>query len=139
MPNFYFGVLTFVACSGMDNVKSSALAEKMEALLSDLDRVEPVSYDLGTPELPEPDAVRELANMGTEIVPLLLERMRGKVPKKRMAYIALVLSRIGDVRSLAPLRELRRRYQQREPKDEWDYAAIGQCTLAIEELRRRAR
>ena len=113
-------------------------SEQVESLLSELDAVEPVSFDLGTPELPEVDAVHQLVSMGTMIVPYLLESIQGNEPKKRVAYIVLVLSRIGDVSALAPLVDLRTHYQQHEPKDEWDYAVIGQCNLAIEQLERRA-
>jgi len=50
-----------------------------------------------------------------------------------------VLNQLGDVRALAALLDLRARYQQRETKDEWDYAVIGQCNLAIEQLQKQAR
>ncbi len=113
-------------------------AKKVDSLLSDLNRVEPISFDLGTPELFEIDAVRQLLAMGTAIVPHLLECLQGNVSKKRIAYVVLVLNHLGDVRALAPLRDLRARYQQRETKDEWDYAVIGQCNLAIEQLQKRA-
>jgi hypothetical protein len=112
-------------------------AEQVDSLLSDLDRVEPVSFDLGTPEMLEVNAVHQLVAMGTAVVPHLLERMQGDAPKKRIAYIVLVLSHIGDVRALAPLVSLRALYQQREAKDEWDYAVIGQCNLAIEQLEKK--
>jgi len=113
-------------------------AEQIDSLLSDLERVEPASFDLGTPELFEVDAVHQLVVMGKTIVPHLLERMQGDVPKKRIAYIVLVLNYIGDVRALAPLVDLRACYQQRETKDEWDYAVIGQCNLAIEQLEKKS-
>lgn len=113
--------------------------DQVDSLLRDLDRAEPVSFDLGTPELAEPAAVHQLAAMGTAIVPHLLERMQGDLPQKRVAYIVLVLNRIGDVRALAPLVDLRARYQQRGTKDEWDYAVIGQCNVAIEQLEKRTR
>ena len=113
--------------------------EQVDLFLSDLDRVDPVSFHLGTPELPEVGAVRGLVSMGAEIVPLLLERVRRSGSKKRIAYIVLVLNRIGDIRALAPLLDLRPRYQELETKDEWDYAVIGQCNLAIEQLQNGAR
>jgi hypothetical protein len=120
-------------------MNSLTLPEKVDSLLSELDLAEPVSFDLGTPELPELDAVRELAAMGTAIVPHLLERMQSNVPKKRIAYIVLVLNRLGDLRALAPLLDLRMRYQQSKIKGEWDYAVIGQCNLAIQALQQRSR
>jgi hypothetical protein len=120
-------------------MKALTLAAKIDSLLSELDVAEPVSFDLGTPELPELDAVPQLVAMETAIVPHLLECIHGNVPKKRIAYIALVLNHLGDVRALAPLLDLRARYQQREIKDEWDYAVIGQCNLAIEQLQKSSR
>ncbi len=117
---------------------SLAPADQVDRLLGELDEVEPVSYDLGTPDLPEVDAVRQLVALGPAIVPLLLARMQGEgnVPaKKRAAYIALALGRLGDARALQPLLDLRARYEQRQDKDEWDYAVIGQCNLAIQKLR----
>jgi hypothetical protein len=120
-------------------MKSLTLAEKIDSLLSELDVAEPVSFDLGTPELPDLDAVHQLVAMGAAIVPYLLERIHGNAPKKRIAYIALVLSNLGDVRALAPLLDLRARFQQREIKDQWDYTVIGQCNFAIEQLQKSSR
>jgi hypothetical protein len=121
------------------NMERLTLAEKVDSLLNDLDRIEPMSFDLGTPELSEVDAMHELVNLGTEIVPLLLERIQRNVAKKRTAYIVLVLNHIGDIRALAPLLDLRVHYQELDKKDEWDYAIIGQCSLAIEQIEKRAR
>jgi hypothetical protein len=115
------------------------LAERVDSLLDELDTINPASFDLGTPELTEVNAANELVSMGTAVVPQLLERVRGNVSKQRIAYIALVLNRLGDVRALGPLLDLRARYQESEPKDQWDYAVIGQCNLAIEQLQNKAR
>jgi hypothetical protein len=112
-------------------------AERVDALLSELEGVEAVSFDLGTPDVFEHDAVRQLVAMGTEAVPHLLERMQGDAPKKRVVYIALALNRIGDVRALAPLADICRIYQQRATKDQWDYAVLVQCKLAIEQLEKK--
>lgn len=113
-------------------------AEQVDSLLDALDRA-PVSFDFGTAEVFELNEVHQLAAMGTAIVPQLLERIRGDVPKKRVAYITLVLNHIGDIRALAALIELCTFYQQRETKDEWDYAVVAQCNLAIEQLQRVSR
>ena len=115
------------------------LTEKVDSLLDDLDRAEPVSFDLGTPQLSETAAMHALVDMGTETMPILLERIQGSGSKKRIAYIVLVLNNIGDIRALTPLRDLRARYQQFETKDEWDYAIIGQCNLAIKKLEESVR
>lgn len=120
-------------------MKPSTLAKEIDSLLSELDEAELVSFDLGTPEVPELDVVHQLVAMGTAVVPHLLECIHADVPKKRIAYIALVLNQLGDVRALAPLVDLRTRYQQLEVKDEWDYAVIGQCNLAIKQLQKSSR
>ena len=48
--------------------------------------------------------------------------------------VARVLKKIGDARALANLRRLRSRYQALDQKNEWDFAVIGQCNLAIQAL-----
>jgi|SRR5580658_11386017 hypothetical protein len=111
-------------------------AEQVDSLLDALDGAEPVSFDLGTPELPDVGAIEELVDMGAGIVPLLLERIGTSQSMKRIAYIVLVLNRIGDIRALAPLLDLCARYGKLDTKDEWHYAVIGQCNAAIERLSR---
>jgi len=113
---------------------SPALARKVELLLAEAEETEPVSYSLGTPVLPEGEAVRRLVDLGGEIVPYLIDVSRGEAPGKRHAYVALVLGRLGAEVSREPLRDLHTRYQRREPKDAWDYAVIGQCSRALERL-----
>lgn len=117
-------------------MKPLTLSEKIDSFLSELELVEPISFDLGTPSLPEVDTVYQLVTMGQEIVPYLLECIQSDVSKKGLAYIVLVLNHIGDIRALVPLVNLRVHYQQREEKDEWDYAVIGQCSLAIKRLKK---
>ena len=111
-------------------------AEQVHSLLRELDRAEPLSFDLGTPEVFEFHPVHQLVAMGPAIVPHLLKRMQGDVPKKRVAYIVLALRLIGDVRALTPLVNLCAICNERETKNEWDYAVIGQCKLAIKELQK---
>lgn len=115
-------------------MSAGSLFEQVDVLLSELDKVEPVAFDLGTPQLPAVDAVYQLAAIGPQIVPHLLERARDEASKKRIAYIVMVLGLIRDDRALEPLQTLRVRYQQQERKDEWDYAITGQCNLALERL-----
>jgi len=115
-----------------------ALGEQVDRLLSVFDRLDPVSFDLGTPDVSESGAVDELVNMGAKIVTLLLERIQTNVSKRRIAYIVLALNRLGDGRALPILLELRGNFQGIETKDEWDYAVIGQCNLAIKQLRKGA-
>jgi hypothetical protein len=115
---------------------SDTPVEQVDSVLRELDLAEPVSFDLGTPELCVNEPVRQLVARGTPIVPYLLDYLRGDIPKKRVAYIVLALREIGDIRALTLLIDLRARYQKREPKDEWDYAVIGQCNLAIEQFQK---
>ncbi len=112
----------------------AALVQKVDSLLDELNQVDPVSHDLGTPELPTVNALNELVDMGREITPLLIERIQQTDSSKRIAYSVMALNYLGDMRALTPLRELCARYQAREMKNEWDYAVIGQCNLAIEAL-----
>lgn len=118
-------------------MEQAVLAQKVDALLDELNRVAPVSYDLGTPELPEVSAFRALVDMGREITPLLIERIHRPGSSKRIAYIVMALNHLGDMRALAPLRALDARYRSLAMKDEWDYAVIGQCNMAIEALEKR--
>ncbi len=121
------------------NMTTPTAAQRIDYLLSKLEGIEPVSFDLGTPQLSEGGAIQEIVGMGEESVPLLLERIRSSESKKRIAYIVLVLNRIGDSRALAPLLDLRERYQRLKSKDQWDYAVIGQSNLAIEHLQKMLR
>jgi HEAT repeat protein len=109
-------------------------SQKIDALLGQLQQAEPVADDLGTPVLAEPDAVQQLVAMGPAAVPLLVQRLEGDRPPKEVAYVALVLGRIGDPRAVAPLKAMRDRYGAREPKDRWSQAAIGQANAALERL-----
>lgn len=107
---------------------------EVDSLLDELEKTEPAFESLGTPEPRETDAVRRLVAMGAPIVPHLIERTRAAGSAKTMAYLALILGRIGDARAVTPLRELQARYQAREPKGEWDYAVLGQCNVALGRL-----
>jgi hypothetical protein len=117
-------------------MNQQGIGDKIDSLLGELERAEAVSFDLGTPELPEGDALKELVAMGAAIVPHLLSRVGEDTPKKRVAHIASVLRALGDRRALEPLLAVRMRFERLEGKDAWDYAVIGQCNLAIEALRR---
>ncbi|GAA4735838.1 hypothetical protein [Phytohabitans rumicis] len=112
----------------------TAHPRRVEELLDTLGRLESPASELGTPVLVPSAAVDELVAMGPAAVPDLLRHLEGR-PAKVAAYLALVLGRIGDQRAVAPLRRLRGAYRARAPKDEWDYAVIGQCDLAIRALR----
>jgi hypothetical protein len=109
--------------------------ESLDSILDELDRVDPISFDLGTPEVMDVDPLRELVALGPPIVPALLRRLRDPdAPAKRTAYLVLALNRLGDARALPTVRMLREDLQQRERKDEWDHATLGQCDLAIARL-----
>jgi len=113
--------------------------KNLDLLLGSLERTQPMFYSHGTPVLAENDeAVRQLVEMGAEIVPDLVRRIQGDIPKATAAYAAMVLGRLGDVRAVGPLSNLRDRYQTREPKDEWDFAVIGQCNIALSRLEKES-
>jgi HEAT repeat protein len=114
----------------MDN---AALRARIERLIESLEAQEPPDESLGTPELSETAAVRELVGLGPEAIPYLAERLQTE-PAKVVAYLVLALGKLGDARVVESLSELRSTYQAREPKDEWDHAVIGQCNVAIEAL-----
>lgn len=109
--------------------------KKVDSLLQSLEQTQPMFHSLGTPELAENDeAVRQLVGLGTKIVPHLVDRIHGDAPRKTAAYVAMVLGRLGDARAVEPLRGLRARYQARTSQDDWDYAVIGQCNVALSRL-----
>ena len=110
------------------------VADNVDRLLGELEKVEPPFETLGTPVLGETDAVKRLVLMGGKIVPNLLERTKETSSPKRLAYIALILGRIGDQRAVEPLRVLRARFQGQASKSMWDYAVIGQCDVALSKL-----
>jgi hypothetical protein len=103
-------------------------------LLSELEREEPISFDLGTPDITDSDAFRRLLELGRSIVPALIRELSENRSSKRDAYAARALGRIGVGGALGTLRAAEKRYADRAPKDEWDHAAIGQIRLAIEAL-----
>lgn len=113
----------------------TSIEAQIEEALTEVDSVEPGSYQLGTPELPETDALQNLVGMGTAAVPHLLARLGDEQPSKRVAVIVRALSRIGYRPALEDVTKVLARYERRHPKNAWDYAVIGQCRLAIERLR----
>jgi len=112
----------------------SDVPENVDRLLGELDRAEPPFESLGTPIVAGGDALQKLISMGAEIIPHLVERMGETADAKRLAYFALILGRIGEKQAREPLRVLRARFQARPSKDEWDYAVIGQCDIALSRL-----
>jgi len=109
------------------------LHEKTKMLLRSLEARESLIYELGTPQLIETEEVTQLIEMGPKIIPCLIELAESGTPKS-VAYIVLVLGKLGDRTVVDVLREFRAKYQIPEHKTEWEYAVIGQCNLAIEAL-----
>jgi hypothetical protein len=112
---------------------SADLRNRIRALLDALAAREPVAYDLGTPQLVEAEELDELVALGDEAV-LVLTELAATLPARPAAYAVLALGRIGERRTIPALRELRTAYERREPKDGWDFAVIGQATLALRTL-----
>ncbi|HLG13143.1 MAG TPA: hypothetical protein VJH03_01300 [Blastocatellia bacterium] len=109
------------------------LQQEVDRLLTALAAQESFISELGTPHLAETEELDLLVALGLEVLPYLIEEMKSESPR-RVAYVALVLGRLGDSRAIDPLRELKLRYQAMDAKSEWEYAVIGQCNTAIELL-----
>ena len=114
----------------MDN---SETRHRIESLLAALTDLESPASDLGTPVLVEIRELDDVVALGLIAVPHLLSLLSNQ-PAKKVAYLVLILNRIGDRKALGHLRRLRSDYQALNPKDEWDFAVIGQCNLAIHVL-----
>lgn len=112
---------------------SSSLESQIEALLTQIEAESPVIYDLGTPQIVETQTVRDLLALGQPIVPYLLDQLQTASPKVT-AYLVFVLGRLGDSSTLAPLQTVRTRYKNIPNKTDWEYAVIGQCNIAIDNL-----
>jgi len=112
---------------------SAAFVSRIRALLVALAARDPVAYDLGTPQLVEAEELDELVALGGDAVAVLME-LAATLPARPAAYAVLALGRIGEQHTVQALRELRAAYERREPKDEWDFAVIGQATLALRAL-----
>jgi hypothetical protein len=118
---------------GVDLMPSSSLESQIEALLTQIEAESPVIYDLGTPQIVETQTVRDLLALGQPIVPYLLDQLQTASPKVT-AYLVFVLGRLGDSSTLAPLQTVRTRYKNIPNKTDWEYAVIGQCNIAIDNL-----
>jgi hypothetical protein len=81
-----------------DESRMSATVLRADSLLQELAAREPVGYNPGTPELSESEEVEQLVQIGAAIVPHLIDRTRSD-RSQELAYVALVLGRIGDARA----------------------------------------
>lgn len=113
---------------------SGKIAAKIDSILASLETVEPTWDSLGTPEPAETEDFVKLVAMGEDAVPHLIARASLRDSPRQMAYIAKALGRIGDPIAVTTLRELRQVFQAKEPKNEWDFAVIGQCNVALSRL-----
>jgi hypothetical protein len=93
------------------------IADYIDTLLYELERTEPVSFDLGTPEPLQTESSAQLIAIGVRAVPFLAQQIENAPSNRRAAYIALA------------------HYRRIEHPSPWDLAVIGQCTLAIARLR----
>ena len=108
---------------------------RAEALLTRAAAVPPSSYDLGTPHVGDTEELSELVGLGPRIVPFLIGRAE-HAEARIAAHAVHALSRLGDGSTAAALEHVRERYEGKAEKSPWDYAVIGQCRLAADELRR---
>ncbi|MFS8085946.1 MAG: hypothetical protein ACMG6H_09970 [Acidobacteriota bacterium] len=114
-------------------MNNSILRDKVNQLLRTLEAENPSIYELGTPRPVESGEIHQLVALGPQIIPYLLDLLKIEKPGM-VAYIALVLGRLGDASAVAPLRELIARYQTKDQKTEWERAAIAQSSMAIAAL-----
>ena len=117
----------------MNHLSESELQSEVDQLLKSIEEKEVPIYELGTPEILETKETISLINLGPRIIPYLL-MMSEKSSSKIVAYIVYILGRLGYKEVIPHLLKLRERFQKLETKTGWDYAVIGQCNLAIEEL-----
>jgi len=112
-----------------DEATRQAIREHLRKLEAQEVRI----YELGTPQIEENGELRALAAMGRAVIPDLLELAETESPKV-VAYIIAVLRRVGGPEALEAVRKLRPKYAAKPDKNEWDYAVLGQCNVALGEL-----
>lgn len=110
---------------------------RIQSLLDALEGLESPASDLGAPLLAHSEELDEIIALGPAMVPQLLRLLENQ-PAKTAAYVVAALNEIGDRRALAGLRRLRSHYQALDEKNEWDFAVIGQCNLAIQAMEGRS-
>jgi HEAT repeat protein len=103
-------------------------------LVARLQAVEPVVWDLGTPDIGEPPELSDLVGLGPAAVPALLSLVE-REPPRVVAYLVKALGQIGDPSAAEPLARLVERYDAMDGKGPWEHAVIGQGRLAIAALR----
>lgn len=111
------------------------LEPRIAGLARRLEAVEPVVWDLGTPDLGEPPELAELAALGPRAMPALLA-LADREPARGAAYLVKALGMIGDPAAAEPLERLVARYEAIDGKGPWEHAVIGQGRLALAALRR---
>ncbi|MFQ6024755.1 MAG: hypothetical protein ACE5NW_18735 [Acidiferrobacterales bacterium] len=109
----------------------SVAKNKIDSFLASIGSIEPTMFDLGTPQLDLTEEMKEIIGIGSKIVPYLLKRMQSASPKE-VAYLVFMLRHLDDLRTMEPLRKLKKHYETIERKTEWDFAVIGQCNMVID-------
>jgi hypothetical protein len=112
--------------------------KEIDELLNTLNEEQTVSFGLGTPHLTESNTFRKLIAKGPSAVPHLLRLLQLHPTKKITAYIVMALGQLSDNSAIKYLVDLQTSFQHHEPKDMWDYAVIGQCKIAIENLEKKS-
>jgi len=90
--------------------------------------------ELGTPDIRLTSEGERLLAMGERVLPAALRLLEADDPRV-VASTVLVLRSLGNPSHRPLLQALRERFSQKPSKSPWDFAVIGQCNLAIEELR----
>jgi hypothetical protein len=112
-------------------VLSPSERDRIDAVLATIESLEPPILNLGTPRLDLTPELEDIVAIGPRVVPDLLGRLRSASPKTA-AYLALVLRHLDDPAAVEGLRELKDRYGALSQRNEWHFAAIGQCREALE-------
>jgi hypothetical protein len=114
----------------MMNRMPDPIERTINLVLDRLQDLEPTEYDLGTPQLEIVEDIDKIIALGRRALPYLLVQAERR-QAKAVAYIVLILGKIGIVEAIEPVRAIRAQYQALDNKDPWDYAVIGQANVAL--------
>ena len=113
----------------MMNRMPDPIERTINLVLDRLQDLEPTEYDLGTPNR-DRGRYRQDYRTGSHALPYLFVQAEHR-QAKAVAYIVLILGKIGIVEAIEPVRAIRAQYQALDHKDPWDYAVIGQANMAL--------
>ncbi len=88
---------------------------------------------LGTPQVLHTGAIQRILEFGKGAIPLLTACLK-QGEKPQIAQAVYVLGELYAVSTIPDLLALREQVQQIESKTPWDYAILGQITVALRKL-----